>query len=426
MGSRTEVEAKAAEERAEDDGHWAELISVHRICPDHEEQPKDACEECLTEYGADEDAEPEPIHMREGGGTLCGKPGPDTAGTGHVNCVDCRELLAEEADRHARGVYLCPVWEVPTDECECSDCEALHADDQADADRETTAEGRVIAHAGATLGTTPEHANNPTVRAAITALTNAGYTPAAVNGEFDPTPGDGTTGFYVEVRYAETADEIVYVHDVLDGSRTWKRDNDSKLSDYAKALYDAGWSIPTGHLRAVPALSPIEPAEALPGVFADSAVSEMYNHPIPGAAAPAVVGFATEVGTVDLSEDGNAIDGVRYPATSEGFTAFADELDRRTENADPSDLVRAFIANGRQNAAMYATAERMGKARAEVLMSASSTGRLDGHPASLRALVAKDLAVEVQEHGRPVFYRSPLGVGVSRARALLDAARATA
>ncbi|MEE2040128.1 hypothetical protein Q8791_23195 [Nocardiopsis sp. CT-R113] len=92
-----------------------------------------------TAEEARKDAEPEPMHMRNLGGTLCGEPGPDTAGTGHVDCEGCRELLAAEAERIARGIYLCPVWEVPTDECECSDCEDLHADNQAEAGEEPPA-----------------------------------------------------------------------------------------------------------------------------------------------------------------------------------------------------------------------------------------------------------------------------------------------
>ncbi|MGW7708275.1 hypothetical protein [Streptomyces sp. NPDC054771] len=56
--SREEAEAEAAKERAADDGYYADLISVHEMCPDHrdEEQPKDGCEECAT-GGGDEDDE---------------------------------------------------------------------------------------------------------------------------------------------------------------------------------------------------------------------------------------------------------------------------------------------------------------------------------------------------------------------------------
>ncbi|MFJ2882460.1 hypothetical protein [Streptomyces sp. NPDC087272] len=56
--SREEAEAEAAKERAADDGYYADLISVHEMCPDHrdEEQPKDGCEECAT--GGDEDFGP--------------------------------------------------------------------------------------------------------------------------------------------------------------------------------------------------------------------------------------------------------------------------------------------------------------------------------------------------------------------------------
>ncbi|MFF3928212.1 hypothetical protein [Streptomyces hirsutus] len=45
------AEKQADVHRAEDDGYWADLISVHEMCPDHrdEEQPKHGCEECATE-----------------------------------------------------------------------------------------------------------------------------------------------------------------------------------------------------------------------------------------------------------------------------------------------------------------------------------------------------------------------------------------
>jgi hypothetical protein len=64
--TREEAEAEAAKERATDDGYYADLISVHEMCPDHrdEEQPKDGCEECNAEddeAGDDaDDEDPEP------------------------------------------------------------------------------------------------------------------------------------------------------------------------------------------------------------------------------------------------------------------------------------------------------------------------------------------------------------------------------
>lgn len=45
--TRQEAEDKASEYKAEDDGYYADLISVHAICPDHEEQPQAFCEECF-------------------------------------------------------------------------------------------------------------------------------------------------------------------------------------------------------------------------------------------------------------------------------------------------------------------------------------------------------------------------------------------
>lgn len=47
--TREEADARAAEYRAADGGYWADLISVHEVCPDHEEQPKYSCEECFTD-----------------------------------------------------------------------------------------------------------------------------------------------------------------------------------------------------------------------------------------------------------------------------------------------------------------------------------------------------------------------------------------
>jgi len=45
-----DAEAQALIYKTEDDGYYAELISVKEMCPDHEEQPKDGCEECFAEY----------------------------------------------------------------------------------------------------------------------------------------------------------------------------------------------------------------------------------------------------------------------------------------------------------------------------------------------------------------------------------------
>jgi len=49
--SREEAEGRATEYRTEDDGYYADLISVHEMCPDHrnQEQPKHGCEECTEE-----------------------------------------------------------------------------------------------------------------------------------------------------------------------------------------------------------------------------------------------------------------------------------------------------------------------------------------------------------------------------------------
>ncbi|WP_431889409.1 hypothetical protein [Nocardiopsis alba] len=155
------------------------------------------------------------------------------------------------------------------------DTEAERESDQVDEDDyaaeevgdiPASTEGRVTVHQGAGRGVALEHADNPAARAAIFTLTNAGFTPVTVTGEFDPEPGDGTTGFYVEIRRAGMSEEIVYVHDVLDGKLTWRRDADSKLSDYAKALADAGWSIPTGAARVVRALPPVERDLAEPSI----------------------------------------------------------------------------------------------------------------------------------------------------------------
>jgi hypothetical protein len=46
-----EAADKAEEYRQEDGGYYADLISVHVMCPDHrdQEQPKNGCEECSDE-----------------------------------------------------------------------------------------------------------------------------------------------------------------------------------------------------------------------------------------------------------------------------------------------------------------------------------------------------------------------------------------
>lgn len=43
-------------------------------------------------------------HMRTPDGNMCGKDGPDTAGTGHVNCGDCWELLDAEFEREREAM----------------------------------------------------------------------------------------------------------------------------------------------------------------------------------------------------------------------------------------------------------------------------------------------------------------------------------
>lgn len=47
--SREEADALAEKYRADDGGYFADLISVHDLCEDHEGQAKDACEECYRE-----------------------------------------------------------------------------------------------------------------------------------------------------------------------------------------------------------------------------------------------------------------------------------------------------------------------------------------------------------------------------------------
>ncbi|MEU7096072.1 hypothetical protein [Kitasatospora aureofaciens] len=47
--SREEAEAQLEICKAEDDGRWADLYSVKEMCPDHEGQSKDDCEECWKE-----------------------------------------------------------------------------------------------------------------------------------------------------------------------------------------------------------------------------------------------------------------------------------------------------------------------------------------------------------------------------------------
>ncbi len=191
-------------------------------------------EESTGDYALIVDPE---THMSEGGGTLCGAAGPNTAGTGHVDCVDCRELLAEEGQREARGVYLCSVSDVATDECGCPDCEALH-DDQDDDGAEV--EGRVIAHQGAGRGTSPEHADNGDARAAVAVLETAGLPLADLPEEYDSETSEAT-GFMVVPRDGE----MVYVYYLEDGQTT-DADGDVPrdiLRRAARALRDAGWAV---------------------------------------------------------------------------------------------------------------------------------------------------------------------------------------
>jgi hypothetical protein len=135
-------------------------------------------------------------------------------------------------------------------------------------------EGRVIAHSGTTLGCEPDNADNPAVRAAHTVLTDNGFTPVTVNNEFDPEPGDGTTGFYIEPRDTASG-PCVYIHDTLNGNLTWRRDANSKLNAYAKALTDAGWTVESGTSKVIRAYPPTAPAEPVQ----DAVVAELEQEP---------------------------------------------------------------------------------------------------------------------------------------------------
>lgn len=59
--TREEAEARADQYKAEDDGYYADLISVHEMCPYHRdgEQPKDGCEDCIAELADDSLSEDE-------------------------------------------------------------------------------------------------------------------------------------------------------------------------------------------------------------------------------------------------------------------------------------------------------------------------------------------------------------------------------
>ena len=50
--TRSKANEYAVEQRAEDGGRYADLISVHPLCMEHRdaEQPTDACDECAEEY----------------------------------------------------------------------------------------------------------------------------------------------------------------------------------------------------------------------------------------------------------------------------------------------------------------------------------------------------------------------------------------
>lgn len=166
--------------------------------------------------------------------------------------------------------------------------------------------------------------------------------------------------------------------------------------------------------RIVRALPPAEPAEA------------RQEHPGPAPLPKPAPGFLTLIGTIDLSEDGHTLDGHRYPGTAEGFDQFADEIERRAQALDDkAGLVTALILAARQSATVCRIAAGLGTSGAQVLVSASTTGRATGHPASLAALTRQDLLHEVREDGHTLYYRTPLGTGVARARSKLDATRRT-
>ncbi|WP_435113852.1 hypothetical protein [Nocardiopsis synnemataformans] len=452
VGSRTEVEAQAAKDRAEDDGYYAELISVHPICPEHEEQPKNACEECLTDAESDndqDDAEEEqdtsaPVEKREFAvintsrgdirvhDATCADVTRDRKRYGFapeiIHAADQCTIVAEfmsdfvnegENPRDLDGDFVwLPCcgdlpWEAPTSQ-----------------ETELTpppAEGRVIAHQGATRGTDPEHVNNPAARAAITTLTNAGFAPVTVNGEFAPTPGDGTTGFYAEVRYADTADEIVYVHDVLDGKLTWRRDTDSQLNAYTKALADAGWSIPTGTARVVRALPPVEPAPAEPSI-----VFELGKNRIggvhqrrwsiggrPSRDRAEARNILTDHYGWDVQDAEQALeDSARTAAVNQ--EAAPAPLSRRTRGTRIEDAITRHHGVDPDHARTIAAA--LGTAGFNALQSADEDGYLTaGHPASLASLAGKEL-VELAEHpaagGGPRTYQiTALGRVVARMKA---------
>ncbi|WP_160051183.1 hypothetical protein [Nocardiopsis sp. FR26] len=370
VGSRAEAEAQAAKDRAADDGHWAELISVHRICPDHEEQPKDACEECLT-YAQDDGAEEEPVHMREGSGTLCGETGPDTAGTGHVNCEGCLDKLADEADRIAQGITLCPVYDVPDSECGCS----LHEDAE-----ESPAEGRVIAHQGTGRGVAPEHSDNPAARAAIAVLAAAGLSLADLPETYDPDTSTAN-GFMVEPRDGAEgpAGEMVYVYYLNNGQTTdpsgeFPRD---ELRNAQRALRDAGWGVEPRISRCVRACQVHED----PAPQHDHSVAE---------------------GIVRAVEQRNAP--APLPKRTPGATRIQDAADRH-HGVDP-DRARKIAAT-------------LGTAGFNALQSADEDGYLTaGHPASLKALARDELVVQAEHPaagGGPRTYRiTELGRVVAR------------
>jgi hypothetical protein len=100
-------------------------------------------------------------------------------------------------------------------------------------------EGRIVSHLGVTKGSTPEHSDDPDVRAAIAALGDLKL--AEVTDDFDPKEGADVRGFLVEPR----GHGRVAVYWVFAGLLRDHRDKPFRveLQIAADRLRDAGWRV---------------------------------------------------------------------------------------------------------------------------------------------------------------------------------------
>jgi hypothetical protein len=195
---------------------------------------------------------------------------------------DAAEFLADDSDGEYRILAVCRTHEdQPADTCE--DCNAEDEDyDEGDQESEEPSaevavtaqpaiEGVIVTHTGTALGSMPEHADNPDVRAAIAALDP--LKPAELTGhELKDNPD--ASGFMVEPR----EDGNVAVYWLEDGSyRTAKGSiRHTEVTMLATKLRAAGWTVRPGRSACVFAHTP-------PPMNLDGAIKQLaYELTLPG------------------------------------------------------------------------------------------------------------------------------------------------